>query len=440
MPLNKEELIELYVNQKLSAKTVATICKCSESTVRTYFKKYNIHIRSLAEARKNTFERELGFTLTAEMIMRKINEGMFVYQVAELLRVNESTITKVLRKAGINLKHDKNHKNLVYTKRKKPQMDKDSLQYKNKVGNLKNHNKERKEAAQLRYEMAHLKSFEEYKYACNQVANQHYTRKRPKGYELDHKYSVHDGYRNGIPAPVLSHPFNLRLITAEENNSKGIDSVITLEELYKGTGQQWDYTIKEIKTISTKACEYCAKEFSHKNKYARFCSSSCASSWRWRNEYKTENRNCVICGKLFEIRREKMAITCGKSCSSTLNHRRRREKQMEKFNISQDKLYDLYINQKKSKLAISKIYGCSNYLIDLLLKDFGITQRNYSEQQLANFEKKLGFKITSDLIVEKVNEGLFVYQIADMWGVNKSTLSQILKKDGKSIVHRVTDS
>ena len=63
-------------------------------------------IKSLAEARKNTFERELGFTLTAEMIMEKINEGMFVYQVAELLRVNESTITKMLRKAGINLKHD----------------------------------------------------------------------------------------------------------------------------------------------------------------------------------------------------------------------------------------------------------------------------------------------------------------------------------------------
>lgn len=36
---------------------------------------------------------------------------------------------------------------------------------------------------------------------------------------------------------------------------------------------------------------------------------------------------------------------------------------------------------------------------------------------------------------------MFIYQIADMWGVSANTLNQILKKDGKSIIYRtVIDS
>ena len=437
----KEELIELYINQKLSADKIRKMYKCSPNTVARLLKEYNIPIRSLKEARKNTFEREVGFILTAEIIMEKINEGMFVYQVAELFGVNESTISHTLNKAGIHLNQDENYKNYMYKNSSRPQLNKNSPVYKRIVKNLKEANKKKSELAQLRYEVAHLRDLEEYKYACIQIANQHYTRERPEGYQIDHKFSIIDGYKYGVPAPILSHPFNLRLVTAWENNSKGESSIVSLEELYKGTGQELNHTIKEIKTL-TKPCEYCGGEFPVKNKNQRFCKKECAASWRWHNDYKNKivHRDCVICGKSFPIRETYPTVTCSKSCSSTLNHRKRREKQMEKFNISKDKLYDLYINQKKSKLAISKIYGCSNYLIDLLLKDFGITQRNYSEQQLANFEKKLGFKITSDLILEKVNEGLFIYQIADMWGVNKSTLSQILKKDGKSIGHRAKDS
>ncbi|WP_440970909.1 hypothetical protein ACSS6N_09480 [Peribacillus frigoritolerans] len=438
----KEELIELYINQKQSADKIRKMYNCSPNTVAKLLREYNIPIRSVKEARKNTFEREVGFSITAKMIMEKVNEGMFVYQIGQLFGVSESTISNILNEAGIRLKHDENYKKFMYANRRMPEKDKDSPGYKKRIETINEANKKKTEAAQLRYETAHLKSWEEYKYACIQIANQHYTRERPDGYQLDHKYSVYHGYIKGVPASILSHPFNLRLITKEENLSKGQDSIITLEELYKGAGVPWDPSIKEMKKL-TKSCEYCGKEFPYKNKDARFCKQSCAASWRWHNEYKDKivNRNCVICRKSFSIRKTYPTVTCDRSCAAKLNHKNRKEKQMEKFNISKEELYDLYINKKKSKLEISKIYGCSNYWIDIFLKDFGVPQRNYSEQQLANFEKKLGFKITSDMILEKVNEGMFIYQIADMWGVSANTLSQILKKDGKSIVHRkVKDS
>ncbi|MEH7590790.1 hypothetical protein V7247_29055, partial [Priestia megaterium] len=70
----EKELIELYVNQKLSINTISKMYNLHVNTVKKRLKEYNIPIRSKGESLKNNFENKLGISLTAEKIMEKINE------------------------------------------------------------------------------------------------------------------------------------------------------------------------------------------------------------------------------------------------------------------------------------------------------------------------------------------------------------------------------
>ncbi|WP_440970908.1 hypothetical protein ACSS6N_09475 [Peribacillus frigoritolerans] len=326
--ISKEEFIELYLNQGLSTNAISKIYNISPTTVKKRLIEYGIPIRTKGESLRKNFERKLGFTLTSEMIMEKINEGMFVYQVAEFFGVNRKTITKTLIEDGIDVTQLESHQKRMEEHNKQTSLEmwkKDPNRYKEHKEKLKKINEKRSEKADVRYEMAHLKNYTEYKKACARIADRHYGTDRLEGMQIDHRYSVHDGYLNGVPAPVLSHPFNLRLITAEENLLKGLESIITLEELYKGTGQKWDDSIKEIKTL-TRHCEYCGKEFpyNYKHKYKRFCDKACRAKYKYKEEVansKIVNRNCVICGKSFPIKEVYTTVTCGRECASKHNHR-----------------------------------------------------------------------------------------------------------------------
>lgn len=49
---------------------------------------------------------------------------------------------------------------------------------------------------------------------------------------IDHKFSVREAYEKMIDPIIVAFPLNLRIITREENLSKGKKSCITEEELY----------------------------------------------------------------------------------------------------------------------------------------------------------------------------------------------------------------
>ena len=51
---------------------------------------------------------------------------------------------------------------------------------------------------------------------------------------IDHKFSISEGYKNDIPAIIISSPNNLRLISEKENNEKGKKCSITIIELFEG--------------------------------------------------------------------------------------------------------------------------------------------------------------------------------------------------------------
>lgn len=79
------------------------------------------------------------------------------------------------------------------------------------------------------------KDYRAYARKCRKMAQQW---AKEKGYELgqqtyhvDHKLSILDGYYAGLSVEVVSHPANLRVISASENVAKGRNSIITVEEL-----------------------------------------------------------------------------------------------------------------------------------------------------------------------------------------------------------------
>lgn len=56
------------------------------------------------------------------------------------------------------------------------------------------------------------------------------------GYDLDHKYSIYDGFINNINPKTIGHWKNLECITLEKNRKKNKNSSITLRELLEKTG------------------------------------------------------------------------------------------------------------------------------------------------------------------------------------------------------------
>jgi hypothetical protein len=55
---------------------------------------------------------------------------------------------------------------------------------------------------------------------------------RGSDYELDHKYSKHNGFIHGVDPTVIGHHANLALIAKSSNRSKRIRCSITLDELH----------------------------------------------------------------------------------------------------------------------------------------------------------------------------------------------------------------
>ncbi len=56
-------------------------------------------------------------------------------------------------------------------------------------------------------------------------------RGKKNGYELDHKYSIYDGFINEVNPKAISHYKNLQVITSKSNRSKSCNSLISLQEL-----------------------------------------------------------------------------------------------------------------------------------------------------------------------------------------------------------------
>lgn len=87
---------------------------------------------------------------------------------------------------------------------------------------------ENKKEFQLYQENVRLLTNENFRIHFHEIPN---SKKRNKEWHLDHKYSIYNGFKNGIPVEVISHYKNLEIVHRSINESKSINNSIHLSEL-----------------------------------------------------------------------------------------------------------------------------------------------------------------------------------------------------------------
>lgn len=50
-------------------------------------------------------------------------------------------------------------------------------------------------------------------------------------FHVDHKLSINDAWKAGLPEPIVNHPVNLRILESRANSGKGPHSILTVGEL-----------------------------------------------------------------------------------------------------------------------------------------------------------------------------------------------------------------
>jgi len=82
---------------------------------------------------------------------------------------------------------------------------------------------------------------------------QPYSAKKPNptGVTWDHLYQIQEGFKNSIPPEIINHPANAELVPYEENFKSRLESLITLEELYRRI-DLWDSGTHTLQTFYNK--------------------------------------------------------------------------------------------------------------------------------------------------------------------------------------------
>lgn len=92
----------------------------------------------------------------------------------------------------------------------------------------------------------HLPEHKIYKYHVKRITNmqplsslKNYERRGAFGktvdpYQLDHKFSIAQGFLHNIPPYIIGHISNLEMLPAKQNNSKGASCSVTKEALFEG--------------------------------------------------------------------------------------------------------------------------------------------------------------------------------------------------------------
>lgn len=210
-----EPIIELYVNQKKSQKTIATILNISPNTIRAILKEHGIN-------RRGPGYQEDYANPNTEKILELYSKGLSINQVAKELDMSYGGVNKILAKHSVIRTELKaaglsGEKNGMYGKKwEKEYRDK---VYEGRTG--------------LNYEqyLAQLPEYEAYKKQVMSFTNKqaldtlpNFDKRGPSGqpgaYHLDHRFSIMEGFRQGIDPEIIGGIKNLEMLTYEENIAK----------------------------------------------------------------------------------------------------------------------------------------------------------------------------------------------------------------------------
>jgi hypothetical protein len=210
--INKEDLIRLYVHEKLNQREIAELYNCDRKNIDYYLKKFSIPKRSKSESHYIMEAKNRGNEITIDEILKLLKGGMYLKDICHTLNISRTSLYKYTVQAGYNFR---NH----------------GLQ-RERQSKLMKHTKFTDKGYTAR--ISKWAGFEDYRIKANRHAQKQFGYIVPKGYSIDHLYSVKDGYANNVPIDIISHMFNLRIIPISENIRKGTGSIITLNQLYDG--------------------------------------------------------------------------------------------------------------------------------------------------------------------------------------------------------------
>lgn len=229
----KNELYKLYVEEKKSQTEIARMYGCDKANVYYYLKKYDIPRRTQKENMKHN--RKL--KLTGYEIKNMVDNGMLIKEIAEKYGVSRSVVSSRLHECGLNLRNHKaaRRKQSNFMKENNPFND-DEVKQKAINNTRKLKREQLKKIRKQNETFDETLDFKTYAKKARYLAYHYYGKGKdiPKDKVIDHIYSIKDGYKNKVPLSIISDPFNLRLVSREENIKKAFKSNISLEELYKG--------------------------------------------------------------------------------------------------------------------------------------------------------------------------------------------------------------
>ena len=229
-------VIDLYTNQNKSSGEIAKLLSCTDVTVLNILRDNKISVNPPGFFIKKEIDEE--------KIKQLYNSGVSIKKVASELNYTIPSVHGFLKRNGLT----KPENSSVLNKGRK--MPKESCV---KMGDTKRQNK--KEGL---YDHIYLKrtgltyldfqkqlpAFKKYFNEVRSISNKQPIKtlinfeKRGKmgtdgAYNIDHKYSIIEGFKNNVDPKIIGHIANLEMITWEENNSKHGSCSITLKELKK---------------------------------------------------------------------------------------------------------------------------------------------------------------------------------------------------------------
>lgn len=253
MNTDKHNLIKkLYLEDNLSTIEIGRLLGCSSTVPQRILKKYGL-TKSISEAKKN---KKIGSKQPKEKIVELYLSGMSSIKISEQIGCSKRTILNILKDNGINGDNKYSHihekediilKLYLDNKSMLEIVEELKIPYTTINSILKKHSvirTENKYRIGMNYEdyLKSIPAFKKYKSDVMKTTSKQNIKllenneKRCisgiKGcYHLDHKYSILEGFKNGIEPEIIGNFYNLEFIPWEDNIRKNFNCSITIEEL-----------------------------------------------------------------------------------------------------------------------------------------------------------------------------------------------------------------
>lgn len=234
MKIEKDDLYRLYVVEELNQTEIGLIYSCDRKNIDYYLKKFGIPKRTRKESVQSSIKKRLPSMPTLEQLEQHIEQGLFLQEICDIYNISRARLYNFTKEHGLNFKNHETQRAAQSERLKKDNpVPKGSKRPKEVMQASKKAQKEIYE--KKKRDIEQNGDLKQYCKVARHAAYFHYGRKTPEGLHIDHLFSLKDGYKNNVPIDIISHPNNLRLITAAENLKKGSKSIITLEQLYRFT-------------------------------------------------------------------------------------------------------------------------------------------------------------------------------------------------------------